>query len=170
MTSTLDFWWQTIHIRARSLMLHKLRSALTVLGMVFGVASVVFILSKPPTDQKVIDVPDLTPQHEPQETEYEAEMAGPGNMKAELDFDVIKQGSVTDYKFKVEIEGGPAGATYDISVADVVVVSVTLDEMGYVKEKWSTEKGNFPENFPEGVGKGTKVAIGKDISGAFLQN
>jgi putative ABC transport system permease protein len=39
------FWWQLLRVGARSLKLHKLRSALTVLGMVFGVASVVSILA-----------------------------------------------------------------------------------------------------------------------------
>src|SRR5262245_36040724 len=39
------FWLQLVRIGARSLRVHKLRSALTVLGMVFGVASVVSILA-----------------------------------------------------------------------------------------------------------------------------
>ena len=39
------FWLQLIRVGARSLMVHKLRSALTVLGMVFGVSSVVSILA-----------------------------------------------------------------------------------------------------------------------------
>jgi putative ABC transport system permease protein len=39
------FWWQLLRVGARSLRVHKLRSALTVLGMVFGVASVVSILA-----------------------------------------------------------------------------------------------------------------------------
>ena len=39
------FWLQLVRVGARSLRVHKLRSALTVLGMVFGVASVVSILA-----------------------------------------------------------------------------------------------------------------------------
>src|SRR5262245_15652594 len=39
------FYWQLLRVGVRSLRLHKLRSALTVLGMVFGVASVVSILA-----------------------------------------------------------------------------------------------------------------------------
>jgi len=39
------FWWQLLRVGARSLRVHKLRSALTVLGMVFGVGSVVSILA-----------------------------------------------------------------------------------------------------------------------------
>jgi putative ABC transport system permease protein len=39
------FWWQLVRGGARSLGIHKLRSGLTVLGMVFGVASVVSILA-----------------------------------------------------------------------------------------------------------------------------
>jgi putative ABC transport system permease protein len=39
------FFWQLLRVGMRSLRLHKLRSALTVLGMVFGVASVVSILA-----------------------------------------------------------------------------------------------------------------------------
>jgi putative ABC transport system permease protein len=41
----LRYWWQFVRVGARSLRVHKLRSALTVLGMVFGVASVVSILA-----------------------------------------------------------------------------------------------------------------------------
>jgi putative ABC transport system permease protein len=37
--------WQLIRLGVRSLLLHKLRSALTILGIVFGVASVVSILA-----------------------------------------------------------------------------------------------------------------------------
>ena len=39
------FWLQLLRVGMRSLRVHKLRSALTVLGMVFGVASVVSILA-----------------------------------------------------------------------------------------------------------------------------
>jgi putative ABC transport system permease protein len=39
------FWLQLVRVGTRSLGIHKLRSALTVLGMVFGVASVVSILA-----------------------------------------------------------------------------------------------------------------------------
>ncbi len=39
------FWWQLARMGILSLRQHKLRSALTVLGMVFGVASVVSILA-----------------------------------------------------------------------------------------------------------------------------
>ncbi len=45
MTGALLFWWQLVRLAARSLFVHKLRSALTVLGMVFGVASVVSMLA-----------------------------------------------------------------------------------------------------------------------------
>src|SRR5262245_49754657 len=45
MTVDPRFWWQFVRIGARSLRVHKLRSSLTVLGMVFGVASVVSILA-----------------------------------------------------------------------------------------------------------------------------
>ena len=45
MATSLLFWWQLIRLGARSLLMHKLRSALTVMGMVFGVGSVVSILA-----------------------------------------------------------------------------------------------------------------------------
>ena len=45
MTPGWRFLWQLVRIGARSLLVHKLRSALTVLGMVFGVGSVVAILA-----------------------------------------------------------------------------------------------------------------------------
>jgi putative ABC transport system permease protein len=45
MTGSLDLCWQLVRLGARSLFIHKLRSALTVLGMVFGVASVVSMLA-----------------------------------------------------------------------------------------------------------------------------
>jgi putative ABC transport system permease protein len=41
----LQLWFQLVRMGTRSLGVHKLRSALTVLGMVFGVASVVAILA-----------------------------------------------------------------------------------------------------------------------------
>ena len=41
----LQLWFQLVRMGTRSLRIHKLRSALTVLGMVFGVASVVSILA-----------------------------------------------------------------------------------------------------------------------------
>src|SRR5262245_51233579 len=41
----LQLWFQLVRMGTRSLRVHKLRSALTVLGMVFGVASVVSILA-----------------------------------------------------------------------------------------------------------------------------
>ena len=41
----LQLWFQLVRMGTRSLQVHKLRSALTVLGMVFGVASVVSILA-----------------------------------------------------------------------------------------------------------------------------
>jgi putative ABC transport system permease protein len=43
--SSFPLCWQLVRLGFRSLMLHKMRSALTVLGMVFGVASVVSILA-----------------------------------------------------------------------------------------------------------------------------
>jgi putative ABC transport system permease protein len=45
MRSDLRFWLQLVRVGARSLRVHKLRSSLTMLGMVFGVASVVSILA-----------------------------------------------------------------------------------------------------------------------------
>ncbi|HET6202837.1 MAG TPA: ABC transporter permease [Planctomycetota bacterium] len=45
MSGTGRMWWQLARMGVRSLRQHKLRSALTVLGMVFGVASVVSILA-----------------------------------------------------------------------------------------------------------------------------
>ena len=45
MRSDPRFWFQLVRVGARSLRVHKLRSSLTMLGMVFGVASVVSILA-----------------------------------------------------------------------------------------------------------------------------
>ena len=45
MRSDPRFWLQLVRVGARSLRVHKLRSSLTMLGMVFGVASVVSILA-----------------------------------------------------------------------------------------------------------------------------
>ncbi|MCI0588626.1 MAG: ABC transporter permease [Planctomycetes bacterium] len=45
MSDPSRFWWQLARMGILSLRQHKLRSALTVLGMVFGVASVVSILA-----------------------------------------------------------------------------------------------------------------------------
>ena len=45
MIASFPLCWQLVRLGFRSLMLHKMRSALTVLGMVFGVASVVSILA-----------------------------------------------------------------------------------------------------------------------------
>jgi putative ABC transport system permease protein len=42
---TLAQWWHTIHLGFSSLMLHKLRSGLTILGIIFGVASVITMLA-----------------------------------------------------------------------------------------------------------------------------
>src|SRR5262245_17714823 len=45
MRSDPRFLFQLVRVGARSLRVHKLRSSLTMLGMVFGVASVVSILA-----------------------------------------------------------------------------------------------------------------------------
>ena len=41
----LDRWRRTVHLAIKSLWLHRLRSLLTVLGIVFGVCSVIAMLA-----------------------------------------------------------------------------------------------------------------------------
>ena len=38
-------WWRTLKLSVKSLLLHPLRSALTVLGIFIGVAGVIWLLS-----------------------------------------------------------------------------------------------------------------------------
>ena len=45
MISSFPLCWQLVRLGFRSLMLHKMRSALTVLGMVFGVGAVIAMLA-----------------------------------------------------------------------------------------------------------------------------
>ena len=41
----MDIWFRTIRLSIKSLLLHPLRSALTVLGIFIGVASVIWLLA-----------------------------------------------------------------------------------------------------------------------------
>ena len=44
---SLSRYWQDVELGVKNLLLHKLRSFLTMLGLVFGVGSVIAILAAP---------------------------------------------------------------------------------------------------------------------------
>jgi HlyD family secretion protein len=111
--------------------------------------------------------PGLTaaqPEEQPQETEYEAVLLGPGGALGESQFEIAKTSTDTKYEFEVTISGGPPGATLEVSVAGVNIGSVTLDALGACEFEWSTKKGTFPANFPLDAGPGTPVTVG-ELSG-----
>jgi hypothetical protein len=102
-----------------------------------------------------------------QEIQYETELTGVPVTEASADFKIKTKGSVPAYKFEVEIIGGPPGVTYRITVDDVYICDVTLDDTGSCALELSTKLGNFPPHFPLYAGVGSIVELGSDLKGVL---
>jgi len=98
-----------------------------------------------------------------------ANLRGGGDAQAEVEFRV--EGDQT--QFSLAIHGGQPGATVDVTVNGVVVLSVTLDDFGNARLDFSSQpnalgEDQLPASFPDANG-GDLVGVG-EWSGRFEDN
>lgn len=111
---------------------------------------------------------ELPPEVPIEETELGAVLLGTGAAIAEAEYEIQTQGGKElKREFEIEVKNGEPGATLEVSVAGVVIGSVTLDAAGYVLHEWSTKDGSLPPEFPLDAGEGAKVTVGPELEGAL---
>jgi HlyD family secretion protein len=124
----------------------------------------------PPDDAIVKGAPAPATEKPVDEVEYKAVLVGPDGVIGEAEYEIqSREGLEIKREFQVEVRGGVPNATWEVTLDDIVVGSVTLDGVGWCKVEWSTKKGTMLPEFPLGAGPDSKVTIGPDLVGALAR-
>lgn len=101
----------------------------------------------------------------PTKIEWKARLTGSTKAKGKTEFQIETKDGETVHEFDVKVEKGPANQTLEVTVDNIVLGTIKLDDTGFADIEWSTADQTLAADFK--AGPGSVVKVGNILSGTL---